>query len=173
MQIENSTHADFDEIFRLYREASAYQRSKKTVVVWPDFDPDMVRTEIAENRQWKLLFNGQIACVWATTFTDEQIWEERNADPAVYIHRIAVNPDFRGHNFVQTIVDWAHDYAGEHGKRYIRLDTLGDNQRLIQHYKDCGFDFLGMFTMQDTSGLPDHYHGEKVALFEIELEYMT
>jgi hypothetical protein len=45
----------------------------------------------------------QIACVWAITFNDAEIWEER----AIYIHRIATHSDFRGHNFVKIIVDWA------------------------------------------------------------------
>jgi len=102
MIIENCTAGDITEIFRLYRIASDYQRSKQTVVVWPEFDRGMVKTEIDENRQWKLLIDGKIACVWATTFSDEQIWEERNADAAVYIHRIATNPDFRGKDFVSS-----------------------------------------------------------------------
>lgn len=95
MHIENSTINDLDEIFRLYAIASEYQKSKKTVVVWPIFERQLVETEIAENRQWKLLIGEEIACVWATTFSDEQIWEERNADAAIYIHRIATNPKFR------------------------------------------------------------------------------
>ncbi len=170
MRVENSTLSDLEEIFRLYAAASKYQREKKTVVVWPNFDREMVLEEIAEQRQWKLVIDGEIACVWATTFSDEQIWEDRNADPAVYIHRIATNPDYRGKNFVHKIVKWAYEYGREHSKRYLRLDTLGDNPRLIQHYQECGFSFLGMFNMKDTSGLPDHYHGERVALFEIDLE---
>ena len=127
MEIENCTMKDIDEIFRLYKIASAYQQSKQSVVVWPEFERKLVETEIAENRQWKLIINNEIACVWATTFSDEQIWEERNADPAIYIHRIATNPDFRGNNFVAEIVKWAKEYAKENGKDFVRLDTLGNN----------------------------------------------
>ena len=74
MKIENSKIEDMDEIFRLYRIATEYQRSKKTVVVWPEFEKQLVETEIAENRQWKLIIENDVACVWATTFNDEQIW---------------------------------------------------------------------------------------------------
>ena len=79
----------------------------------------------------------------AITFSDAQIWEERNKDHAIYIHRIATNPNFRGNNFVQKIVDWAKIYAEKNDLQYRRLDTLGNNTRLIQHYKNAGFDFLG------------------------------
>lgn len=115
MKIENCSPADIQEIFRLYRIASAYQKSKETVVVWPEFEQQLVETEIAENRQWKLILDGEIACIWATTFSDEQIWGARNADPAIYIHRIATNPDFRGKNFVSLIVTWAKSYAKDQG----------------------------------------------------------
>ena len=169
MTIENCTAADIDEIFRLYAIASAYQRSKKTVVVWPTFERLLVETEIAENRQWKLLIDGQIACVWATTFSDEQIWEERNADAAVYIHRIATNPAFRGNHFVTSIVQWAKAHAREHHKDFVRLDTLGHNVKLIAYYTSAGFHFLGMFDLKDTKGLPDHYHNVPACLFEIKL----
>lgn len=170
MHIENSTINDLDEIFRLYGMASEYQKSKQTVVVWPTFERQLVETEIAENRQWKLLIGEEIACVWATTFSDEQIWEERNADAAIYIHRIATNPKFRGQNFVSMIVDWAKAYAKSCGKDFVRLDTLGNNDKLIAYYTNAGFRFLGMFELKNTDGLPSHYHGEPAALFEIQLD---
>jgi GNAT superfamily N-acetyltransferase len=169
MTIENSTVEDITAIFRLYKIASEYQKAKQSVVVWPNFEKQLVETEIDENRQWKLLIDGEIACVWATTFTDEQIWEERNTDAAIYIHRIATNPNFRGKNFVLHIVEWAKIYAKTMGKDFIRLDTLGDNTKLIKHYTGAGFTFLGMFNLKNTTGLPNHYHGQPVCLFEIKL----
>jgi ribosomal protein S18 acetylase RimI-like enzyme len=169
MIIENSTEADITEIFRLYKIASEYQKAKQTVMVWPNFKQQLVATEIEENRQWKLLIDGEIACVWATAFTDEQIWEERNADAAIYIHRIATNPGFRGKNFVLHIVEWAKVYAKTMGKNFVRLDTLGNNTKLIEHYTGAGFTFLGMFDLKSTQGLPDHYHGVPVCLFEMKL----
>jgi GNAT superfamily N-acetyltransferase len=169
-EIENSSIDDLSEIFRLYNFASAYQRQKQTVVVWPEFAPEMVKTEIAENRQWKLLINNRIACIWATTFSDEQIWGERNKEAAIYIHRIATNPDFRGQNFISIIVEWAKRYALLQRKDFVRLDTIGNNTGLIKHYTHAGFTFLGMFELKDTTGLPAHYHNAPAALFQIKLE---
>lgn len=169
MVVKNVRKEDIDEIFRLYNIASNYQKSKKIVVVWPDFDREMVSQEIAEHRQFKLLIDNEIACIWAITFSDAQIWEKRNEDPAIYIHRIATNPKFRGHNFVGAIVDWAKDYANVHTKQFIRLDTIGENTRLINHYCNCGFDFLGMFDLPNVDELPPHYKEGPVCLFEIDL----
>ena len=75
MTIQNATINDIEDIFKLYKIASDYQKTKKTVVVWPDFERQLVATEIKENRQFKLVINNTIACVWAITFRDDQIWE--------------------------------------------------------------------------------------------------
>lgn len=169
IKIENSNVNNINAIFHLYKSAAHFQRSKKTVVVWPEFERSLVETEIAENRQWKLLIEGEIACVWVTTFTDEQIWGEKNQDPAVYIHRIATNPDFRGNDFVRIIVAWARGYAAANQKQYIRLDTIGNNTKLIDVYTRAGFDFLGLFDLKDVSGLPVLYTQGPACLFEINL----
>lgn len=170
MTITNATLTDIDTIFELYKIASDYQKTKKTVVVWPDFERKMVVSEIQENRQFKLIINNTVACVWAIAFKDEQIWETSKDDNAIYIHRIATNPKFRGQQFVSKIVAWAKDYAKINAIDYIRLDTLGNNTDLIDYYKKSGFDFLGMFDLKNTDGLPDHYHNQPACLFQIQLE---
>jgi RimJ/RimL family protein N-acetyltransferase len=168
-QIQNSNSNDTDEIFRLYKIATDFQKTRFTSH-WPEFDRELIEIEISENRQWKIISEGKIACVWATTFNDPQIWEERNEDPAVYIHRIATNPDFRGQNLVGKIVEWAKNYAKENQKQYIRMDTVGYNLGLINYYTRCGFDFLGLLKLKNTGGLPAHYENATVSLFEIEVK---
>ena len=76
MTIKNVTASDIEKIFALYKIAANYQKEKKTVIIWPNFDREMVEIEIAENRQFKLLVNNEVACIWAITFSDEQIWEK-------------------------------------------------------------------------------------------------
>ena len=167
--ILNAELDDIEMIFQLYRAAADYQRSKACVVVWPEFEKELVLNEIREGRKWKLLVENQIGCVWAVAFKDDQIWPDSANDKAIYIHRIAANPNFRGQNFVRQIVDWAREYATSQKIDFIRLDTIGNNQRLIDHYCDAGFEYLGMFELQDTTGLPDHYSHDAAALFEIDL----
>jgi len=168
MEIQNSVNKDIQEIFRLYKIATDFQKTK-FIVHWPEFERNLIQTEIEENRQWKIIIDGKIACVWATTFDDPQIWEERNNDPAVYIHRIAVNPEFRGQNLVQQIAEWAKQYALSNERRFVRMDTVGENNGLINYYTKCGFDFLGLLKLQNTEGLPAHYDNATVSLFQIEV----
>jgi len=169
MEIKNVTITDVDIVFELYKRASNYQKGKENVIVWPNFKRELVETEIEENRQFKLLMHNEVACIWAITFSDPQIWEDKNKDVAIYIHRIATNPNFRGNNFVFKIVAWAKELAIEKGIQFIRLDTLGKNIKLIEHYKNAGFNFLGMFDLKNTDNLPEHYKKDAVCLFEINL----
>src|SRR5690606_7226577 len=116
--IKKSSIDDLAEILRLYREAATFQKIKFPGNQWPEFSRELIIKELGENRQFKIVIDDKIACIWAVTFSDPEIWEEMNIDPALYIHRIATNPNFRGHNFVAKIVSWAKDYAREHNKKF-------------------------------------------------------
>ncbi|NSL86331.1 GNAT family N-acetyltransferase [Chitinophaga sp. Mgbs1] len=169
MEFTTSTAADMDEIFRLYDEAIAFQKTRFHKH-WKAFDRDLVAREIAAGHQWKIVQDGKIACVFVTAFSDPFIWGEKNSDPAVYLHRIVTNPAFRGGSYVREIVKWAKEYGREQGLKFIRMDTWGDNQDLISYYVKCGFTFLGLVTPGDTAQLPAHYSAAQLSLFEISID---
>jgi ribosomal protein S18 acetylase RimI-like enzyme len=139
MRILNSNISDMDTIFMLYDEAVAFQKTKFDKH-WLAFDRAMVEKEIEEKRQWKIMEGDDVACIFAITYSDPFIWQERNDDPAVYIHRIVTNPAYRGGQYVKIIVEWAREHAAENNKMYVRMDTWGDNQALIDYYSSCGFE---------------------------------
>jgi RimJ/RimL family protein N-acetyltransferase len=168
MKIENSTLLDLTKIFSLYEIAISYQKERYEVH-WPKFDEKMIISEILESKQYKISINNTISCVWAIAFSDKQIWENLENNSSIYIHRIATNPDFRGQNFVKTIVSWAIEFAKQNYKTHIRMDTVGENKKLIEHYTNCGFEFIGLSKLKNTKNLPAHYHEATVSLFEIKL----
>jgi ribosomal protein S18 acetylase RimI-like enzyme len=167
MQFTNSTLQDFDRIFEFYDAAIEHQKQVFDKH-WKGFDTELVTQEINENRQWKIIVDGQIACIFAITFDDPSIWGERDQNDAIYIHRIVTHPGFRGRGFVTHITHWSQEYARSLDKKYVRMDTWGDNQKLIDYYQKCGFNFLGIIT-PDPAGLPKHYNGITLSLFEIEI----
>jgi GNAT superfamily N-acetyltransferase len=168
MTIENSEHTDIPKIFDLYRIATDYMKSKNQVH-WPVFSKKILINEIEEKRQWKLMINGQIACIWATALSDELIWGNENNEPSVYIHRIATNPVFRGQNLVKKLINWANEFGKNKNLKYIRMDTVGLNKGLISHYEKFGFQFLGTKEIENTNGLPEHYKDGEVCYFQKEI----
>ena len=168
MKIVNSTIHDIDRIFELYDLATAYQKqvAKKH---WQGFERTLVEREISEQRQWKILVNDQIACVFMTAFNDPFIWKERDTDPSIYIHRIATDPSFRGQHFVKHIVAWARTYAQANQLQFIRLDTGSGNEKINNYYTSCGFTYLGIAEPGIAPDLPAHYQNGSFSLFEIKL----
>jgi len=170
MEIKNCLLNDTNEILSLYEAARNLQTQRK-MVVWPTFEKSFIEKEINEERQWKLVIDNVIACNWAITFKDKEIWGDKDKDDSIYIHRICTNPKFRGNRYIEKIVEWAKIYALQLGKQFVRLDTLGNNTKLIEHYSLAGFNFLGMFILTETATLGRHYQDEpNCCLFEIALQ---
>lgn len=169
MEIRNAGPGDIETLFSLYDAAIEFQ---KTVFDkhWLGFDRDLVNTEIAERRLWKLTEDDAVACIWSVAYSDPMIWGENSGDSAMYIHRIVTNPNFRGRGYVRVITGWAIAHARGSGLRFVRMDTWGDNQKLLEYYQSCGFAFKGLVTPTPSETLPKHYEGISLSLFEIDLE---
>ena len=169
MVIKNSELTDISNIFNLYSAATDYMKSKNQVH-WPEFPKELIEQEIKENRQWKLLINNKIACIWATTFNDEVIWGIDKNEPSIYIHRIATDRNFRGQNIVHQIINWDNNFGKSNHLNFIRMDTVGLNKGLIHHYEKLGFQFLGAKKLKNTNGLPEHYKNGEVCYFQKEIK---
>ncbi len=165
MEIINSTTDDIDAIFDFYDDAVALQKLKFNKH-WQGFDRTLVEKEINENRQFKMVVDEVIVCIFAITFNDEAIWKDRDKSPSIYIHRIVTKPGYRGNNYVKIILEWALQFGKENDKQFVRMDTWGDNQKLIDYYQGCGFTFLGLSDVISDSALPTHYQGIQLSLFE-------
>lgn len=167
MDIQNSSLNDIDTIFDLYDEAIEFQ---KTVFEkhWLGFERSMVKQEIQENRQYKIIIDGEIAGIFVLAFNDDLFWKEKALTPSLYIHRIVTKAIFRGRGMMQCIIKWAKNYCQQHQLQYIRIDTWGDNPRLIDYYMKCGFKHVDTIPIEHTDGLPIHYNG-LLALLEMEV----
>lgn len=168
MQIVPAEPVDVGQIFDLYDKAIEFQKQVFDKH-WLGFDASLVDREIAENRLWKIVEDNEIACIWSVAYSDPIIWGENSDEGAMYIHRIVTNPDFRGQGFVSAITAWAEGHARENGLQFVRMDTWGDNQKLIEYYQACGFNFIGVMTPAESETLPKHYSGITLSLFEIDL----
>jgi len=168
MEIINATVDDLRPIMRLYDEAIAHQQAVSDLV-WKGFDERMVLSEIMEQRQWKIMIDDEIACVFMTAYNDPAIWDEKDKDSAIYIHRISTNPAFRGRGFTKFITNWAIDYAKTHQIDFVRLDTWQENPKLHQIYLNAGFTYVGIKAISPTEHLPKHYWGITLGLFEIKV----
>lgn len=168
MKVLNSETKDIPKIFELYSIATKYMQSKNQVY-WPLFSQELIEQEIAEKRQWKLVINEKIACIWATAFNDELIWGDYDQEPSLYLHRITTSPHFRGQKLLRQLIKWAEKYSKSNNLKYLRMDTVGLNQGLINHYVWHGFQFLGTKELENIEGLPAHYKDGVICYFQKEI----
>ena len=121
-KIVPSTITDLDIIFSLFNHAIHYQK-RNGFDIWPQFRTQLVETEILENRHWKILDGNTIVCVFSVLYNDPIIWKDKDSDPSIYLHRIAVNPLFKGKGIMMVIKQWTIEHAKEKKKKYVRMDT--------------------------------------------------
>jgi ribosomal protein S18 acetylase RimI-like enzyme len=169
MRIEPSTVSDLETILAFYDKAIDFQKTVSDQH-WLPFEKELIVREISEKKQWKLVVDQSIVGVFAITFSDPNIWGDKNKDAAIYIHRIVTDPGFRGNNLVGRIVQWAKVYGRDNGKDYVRMDTWADNLKLRAHYEKFGFTYLGVVTPQNLNELPAHYSAITLSLFEMPVK---
>ena len=90
---------------------------------------------------------------------------------AIYLHRIVVNPSFKGQKQFKKTLKWTQEFAKKKELKYIRMDTWAENPNIINYYKSFGFKHIEDYTTPNTTELPEQHRNLKVALLELELEF--
>lgn len=160
-----TTPTDLELSFRFFNSAIAYQRSKG-YELWPQFESSLIEREMAEGRHWKVTDGRQVLGIFSVQYQDPVIWGEKDKDPAVYLHRIAVNPELKGKGLMRVIKEWALNHAKEKNKLFLRMDTWGNNEQLRNYYIACGFTYIGQKELRPQGNEPGHYGGNLLSLFE-------
>jgi predicted GNAT family N-acyltransferase len=171
MLITHTTIEDLDVLEDLFGLAIQYQQSRSGHS-WRGMNRPLIEKEIREGYHWKIVEEGRIACFFSIAFNDRLVWDERDADPSIYLHRIVTNPAFRGREYVKHIVAWAEAFGRAAQKQWVRLDTGRDNERLNAYYLQCGFVFCGIKQFEDDGdpSIPKHYLGSGLSLFEKKID---
>lgn len=114
---------------------------------------------------WKLEHkNSIIGLIVLTENEDEEYhnvkWLTKN-HKNLYIHRLAVHPNFQGKGYAQKLMDFAEKYAKEKGYNSIRLDTFSQNKRNQQFYEQRNYIKLESIYFPKQSAFP-FYCYEKI-----------
>jgi ribosomal protein S18 acetylase RimI-like enzyme len=167
-EIIQTTPADLETVLWLFARAMELQ-GKNGYKVWQTIDNNTLRKDIADGLQYKLIEGNDLLGVFSVQLNDPFIWRDRDRNDAVYLHRIVVNPRFKGQKQFQKIVDWATAFARKKGLSYVRMDTWADNQPLISYYRTFGFRLIEYYTTPNAVELPVQNRNLHIALLEMEL----
>jgi len=169
MNILRSVFSSVPEFHNCWTAAVAYQRSEG-LQLWPAYPEKRVNEEIQRGLHFSAFTpDGVLTGFFSLTLGDAEIWEDKEKGDAIYIHRMCVNPNCKGNRLAAWVLAWAQGYAAGSGRKYVRMDTWGDNPRLISYYVACGFREAGKRQMGQVRNLSPHYQNACLALFENEV----
>lgn len=164
-KIENTREADLNFIYGLFDAAILYQKNNG-YPVWPSYDKEVLKRDIADKQQFKIIEEGQIVCIFSICYSDKAVWGKRDEGNALYLHRIVVNPLSKGHRHFSKVLSWAKADAQERSLSFIRMDTWFDNPVLIDYYKGFGFQIVGSLVTPDSEELPIQQRNNAIVLLE-------
>ncbi len=168
LQIENTVPADLEFVYSLFDHSISYQE-KKGAPVWRGYDKGALVKDIRDGHQYKIVIQSQIAIVFSVCYADAVIWREMETGTSVYLHRIVVNPAFKGQKLFGKILGWTLEHARQRGLATVRMDTWDNNPSLIDYYKSFGFTFIGSYVTPNSPKLPAHNRNLPIVLLEIKL----
>jgi len=163
--IDNTTPDDLDRIFRLFDESIKYQE-KHGYPTWRNYDKNAILTDIKSKHQYKIVSGPEIAIVFSVAYSDRVIWRHRDVGKSIYLHRIVVNPDFKGQKLFGAILNWAINHAKEKLLTSVRMDTWANNPTIIEYYKGFGFVPVENYKTPDSKELPEHNRNLSLILLE-------
>jgi GNAT superfamily N-acetyltransferase len=164
-KIINTKLDDLPFIYELFEHSIAYQEAKG-YPVWRNYDKGAIVRDIEEKNQYKVVNRDGIGIVFSVGYRDRVIWRALDQGESMYLHRIVVNPAFKGQKLFGLIIDWAKDHITEKGLKTIRMDTWAVNTNIINYYTGFGFEVVETYTTPDTPELPVHNRKLPLTLME-------
>jgi GNAT superfamily N-acetyltransferase len=156
---------DVESIFQLFEHSIHYQE-KNGYPVWRNYDRNAIIRDIENGNQYKVVIDGVMAIVFSVAYVDKIIWRELDKGDAIYLHRIVVNPAFKGQKLFGKILDWSVEHCRQRGLQHVRMDTWAVNSNIVDYYRSFGFRFVENYTTPDSIELP--VHNRKLGLTLLE-----
>ncbi len=142
--------------------ACAKQMAEKGIFQWnqhypskKDFEKDSERSELYVLKMAGRMIGTIVISIHMDDVYAQIDWLTPDEDN-IYIHRLAVHPDFQGKGFARQLMDFAENYAREKGCPSVRLDTFSQNSRNQRFYEARGYQKLGDVFFPKQSEHPFH-----------------
>ena len=151
---------DLDRVLKITKSCAKAMESKK-IFQWNDGYPSLSAFENDINNNWLYVnIKGEeiIGCICVSDFMDEEYdtvkWLTDNNNNNIYIHRLAVDPDYQGVGYAQKMMSFAEEFAKKNKYTSIRLDTFSKNMKNQKFYKQRGYKKLGEIFFPNQSMYP-------------------
>lgn len=146
--IRKGTCDDINSIIKI-TNACATHMVAKNIFQWNEFYPNKAafKKDIEKEECYVLDIEDKIiGCITISTFMNPEYipvsWLTPNKNN-LYIHRLAIHPEFQAKGFAQKLMTFAENLARENHFASVRLDTFSENIRNQKFYELRGYQKLG------------------------------
>ena len=147
--IREATVDDLDAILKITKSC-AKKLVSKNIFQWNEYYPNRNVFENDLYNKWLYVTvkeNKVIGSVCVSDLIDDEYatvkWLTPNNNNNIYIHRLAVDPDYQGVGYAQKMMSFAEEFAKKNKYKSIRLDTFSKNMKNQKFYKQRGYKKLG------------------------------
>ncbi|MBO6046402.1 MAG: GNAT family N-acetyltransferase [Erysipelotrichaceae bacterium] len=156
MFVTKATTQDISDICTIYDQAKTYFFEHQ-IDQWQDGYPNQqsLIEDIQKENSYKLMNDGHLVGTAYIAVEDEPTYHEiigqwlTKNEPYVVIHRIALDPNFKGRSAASQFVKYAISLAKNNQCGSIRIDTHLDNQSMRHFLKKNGFSECGIIHLLD------------------------
>jgi ribosomal protein S18 acetylase RimI-like enzyme len=157
MRIRLATHDDLPALMALMRRVVPLMLAAGNLQ-WDETYPDeaVFQRDIDLGQLWVADADTSIAGIAALTTDQEPDYAQVGWDinePAVVVHRLAVDPAFRGAGVAGALMQRAEEVAVERGITVLRVDTNTQNEATQRLFPKLGYQLAGEIGLQFRPGL--------------------
>ncbi|MGA5578428.1 GNAT family N-acetyltransferase [Streptomyces koyangensis] len=143
MIITPAEEADLPRLLKFRSDASVWLRRRGTDQWAKPFPATHILASIRRREVFMVRESPHSDAVATLTLdrdADQRLWTPKEiAEPAMYVHKLAVDRSRAGAGLGGVLLDWAGQQATGRGARWLRLDAWTTNLRLQAYYRDQGF----------------------------------
>ena len=166
ISIEKAVINDLEKLYAITKSCANHM-IEQGIFQWSNCYPskEILQLDIELQQIWKLVETNNIIGIVVLTEIEDREYKTvkwlTNGSRNLYIHRLAVDPNFQGNGYAQKLMYFAESYAKKHHYHAIRLDTFSQNKRNQEFYEKRNYVKLESIYFPKQSELP-FYCYEKV-----------
>ncbi|MGW1037538.1 GNAT family N-acetyltransferase [Streptomyces antibioticus] len=143
MIIAPAEEADLPRLIKFRTDASAWLRTRGTDQWAKPFPADHILGSIRRGEVFMIReepHSDAAATITLDRDADARLWTPNEiAEPALYVHKLAVDRAYAGTGLGSALLDWAGEQSVRQGVKWLRLDAWTTNLRLQAYYLEHGF----------------------------------
>lgn len=157
MRIRLATDEDLPALMALVRRVVPLMRATGNLQ-WDESYPNesVFQRDIDLGQLWVADADASLAGVAAITTDQEPDYAQVGWDidePAIVVHRLAVDPAFRGAGVATALMQKAEEVAAERGIAILRVDTNTQNETTQRLFPKLGYQLAGEISLKFRPGL--------------------